>query len=371
MTFDPTFLRRSGRFSLWSQRLDDVLFSSLDDLGTEVRQRREESWEMSVRVQDLRAFKGDDDSLLIEVNHTDAGKPKILAPSNWAFAQLARYVNAPSDYLSRLPADMAASNLNWGMQSASRAPLQILGRGEDIGELRAVTSQAYQRIWDETVLDMVQHAIDGERWEVPLVDHAVRDSQNARPAANALSVSDRYMYIFLVDRNNPVRVRHHPPLRRGFIIWNSEVGASSVSLTTFLYREYCCNRIISGMTHAQEVKVRHIGRAVERLNEEWLEFLRNYAGESATGIEKRIRAAQEYETPGRAEGGWLQWLRAQGFTAQQARAGIKYAKQEEGQAASLWDIIQGLTASARQIQHTDTRVQLEVAAGRLMQCVHR
>ena len=33
---------------------------------------------------------------------------------------------------------------------------------------------------------------------------------------------------------------------------------------------------------------------------------------------------------------------------------------------SLWDIVNGITASARQIRHTEERVKVETAAGRLM-----
>ena len=42
---------------------------------------------------------------------------------------------------------------------------------------------------------------------------------------------------------------------------------------------------------------------------------------------------------------------------------------EEGQARSLWDIIQGVTAHARSIQYTDERVKVEALAGKLMQTV--
>lgn len=42
---------------------------------------------------------------------------------------------------------------------------------------------------------------------------------------------------------------------------------------------------------------------------------------------------------------------------------------EEGEARSLWDIINGATAFARQIPHTDERVKIEAVAGKLMQVV--
>lgn len=40
---------------------------------------------------------------------------------------------------------------------------------------------------------------------------------------------------------------------------------------------------------------------------------------------------------------------------------------EQGKARSIWDIVNGVTAYARSIPHTDQRVDLEIKAGKLMQ----
>ena len=45
------------------------------------------------------------------------------------------------------------------------------------------------------------------------------------------------------------------------------------------------------------------------------------------------------------------------------------AESEQGEARSLWDIVQGITASARGIPNSDTRVQVETKAGKLMDIV--
>ena len=50
---------------------------------------------------------------------------------------------------------------------------------------------------------------------------------------------------------------------------------------------------------------------------------------------------------------------------------MKNAKAEEGEARSLWDIVNGITAYARQTPHTDERVKLETAAGNLLSTVSR
>ena len=51
------------------------------------------------------------------------------------------------------------------------------------------------------------------------------------------------------------------------------------------------------------------------------------------------------------------------------RNAVSSATAEEGEARSLWDIINGVTASARAIVHTDDRVALEREAGKLMRFV--
>ena len=350
----------------WVIRPFDELFPSIDELRKAVSQRKERSWELDIRPEDLQVRDEKEGDLVVEVSAPGIGEPKVLTPTHWAFAQLARYAQAPSGYLSSLPPELAARNLAWGLRHRTiQNRMKILGLGNGCGILRAVTSTYYQRIWDEAVLDVIERINHDGRWQVPVADY---DSQNPEQATTALCASDRDIFVFLVDQGNPVQVKGEA-LLRGIIIRNSEVGASAVSLKTFLYRSYCNNRTIFGLTNKRYLSMRHVGRAPERFSEDWPEFLRSYAEESAGQTEKTIKAAQDFEAPVHTEEGWEGWLRQRGFTSGQAEEAVRIATEEEGQARSLWDIIQGITASARSIPHTDTRVELEAAAGRLMQYV--
>jgi len=58
-----------------------------------------------------------------------------------------------------------------------------------------------------------------------------------------------------------------------------------------------------------------------------------------------------------------------GFSAPTANAAVARAIAEEGQARSLWDIVNGLTAEARDVPFQDQRVALEQRAGDLMKVV--
>lgn len=48
------------------------------------------------------------------------------------------------------------------------------------------------------------------------------------------------------------------------------------------------------------------------------------------------------------------------------RDAVQFARAEEGRCESLWDLINGFTASARSIEFADARIELESRAGKLM-----
>ena len=205
------------------------------------------------------------------------------------------------------------------------------------------------------------------RWKVPAASY----SHSSPKRATTLYASDRDVFIFLVDPDNPIEVGGDDVLFRGFYTWNSEVGSQVFGLSTFLYRYVCDNRMIWGATDVQEVRIRHTRGAPERFASEGANFLRRYAEESPKAIEAGILKAKEYEVPqGEKEGGgWESWLKDRGFTGTMAKAAVTTAQAEQGEARSLWDIINGITAHARSIPNTDDRVKLETQAGQLMRYV--
>ena len=348
--------------SEWATRPDDQRYLSIEDLKAAVEQRKADSWTLTTPVQDLRVQVND--GLEVEAYDITRGEPRMLKPTHWAFGQLAQYAQAPASYLRKLPHELAAINLQWGLEhNPLRDESLVLGQTNGANVLRSMTSTSYGRIWDREVVEAVERANHDGRWQVPAASYTSRDPKRA----TTLYASDRDVFIFLVDPQNPIDVGGET-LFRGFYTWNSEVGAAAFGLTTFLYRTVCDNRIIWGATDVHELRVRHTSGAPERFAYEGSRYLRRYADEGSGRTVAAIKAAQEYEAPAvsKGEGGWTTWLRERGFTEAQAKNGISAAIAEEGEARSLWDIVNGLTASARQIRHTDERVKVEAAAGRLM-----
>jgi hypothetical protein len=350
----------------WATRPDDDRYTTLEDLREAVEARKDQSWTSVNSAKDLRMRV--DDGLIVNAYDTTKGEIRALTPTHWAFSQLAGYAQAPAAYLRRLPSDLAAINLQWGLEhSPIRPDSLILGQSNGSDVLRSMTSTSYGRIWDREVVEAVQRANSDGRWKIPASSYS---TQNPR-RATTLYASDHDVFIFLVDPERPIEVGGET-LFRGFLAWNSEVGASVFGLSTFLYRYVCDNRIIWGATQVNELRIRHTSGAPERFAYEGETYLQRYSNESTAQIENTVRRAQAYELrdaekPGM---GWDKWLQARGFAQGQAKSAIDSAIAEEGQARSLWDIVNGITASARTITRTDDRVKLETAAGRLLDTVN-
>jgi hypothetical protein len=148
------------------------------------------------------------------------------------------------------------------------------------------------------------------------------------------------------------------------------VGDKTFGLCTFLYSYVCDNRIIWGATDIKELRIRHNSLAPEKFTSEFGPMLKKYSDESTKLLTDGIQAAKNKQLKeAKDEDTLVEWLRKKGLTKEQAEGSIDKATVEEGQVATLWDIVQGITAYARSIQWTDQRVALETTAGQLMRTV--
>lgn len=351
----------------WASRPDDQRYLSLGELRAAVEQRKQECWTATPPVKNLRVLPAGSDDLVIECYDPTHGETRQLVPTNWSFSQLSGYAKAPASYLRQLPSQLAAINLQWGLEhNPQRSDALVLGQSNGHDSLRAMTSTSYGRIWDRDVVKAVQRMNDdsGGRWEIPAATYTTTNPKRA----TTLYASDRDVFLFLVDPKNPIEVGGEQ-LFRGFYTWNSEVGSATFGLTTFLYRYVCDNRIIWGATNVQELRIRHTGGAPERFMYEGARYLRRYAEENTLQIASGIKRAQDTDIPVKKDQTVEGWLQSRGFTKAQAKASVETATAEQGQARSFWDIVNGITAYARSVPHTDDRVKLEAQAGKLMEMV--
>ncbi len=351
----------------WATRPDDQRYTSLAELKQAVMQRKRESWTATPTTGSLRVVPAEGGDIGIQVYDGTKGEERVLAPTNWSFNQLAQYAQAPAAYLRKLPAELTSINLQWGLErNPLRSDSLALAQSNGSNHLRAMTSTSYGRIWDHEVVEAVEKVNPDGRWQIPAASYTTTNPKRA----TTLYASDRDVFIFLVDPNNPIEVGQEQ-LFRGFFTWNSEVGSAVFGLCTFLYRYVCDNRIIWGATDVKELRIRHTGGAPERFAYEGARYLKRYAEESSGGLIAGIKAAQNAVIPlNRGKDETVQdWLQSRGFTKAQAKASVDAATAEEGAARTVWDVVQGVTAYARSIPHTDDRVQLEAKAGKLMEAV--
>ena len=338
----------------WRNRPADQRFFCLDSLHTVCRDKAEASVSQTFNATEVIAVNHEDRDIRIET-------PKFTGRVNdWSFSQLAGLASVPGEYLKRICPELAVINLNYGLQYLRHVDNSLFywwpnGQPET-PELRAVTGTGYGRYHDFRCVEDVQEITNGE-WTVPW-------DLTERPAATTLYTSDRDVWMFLVDQKHEIKVPgQEKPAYRGFLVRNSEVGAGSWSLQSFLYNTVCDNRMVLGMTEIGSIKIRHSSSAPDRIRWEGKAMLRDFANASPAQIETRLKRAQEIrinrdENPN-------EWIRKQGFTKAMSDRIFKRALDEQGKCETAWDAIQGLTAMARDVPNTDHRVRIETDAGLL------
>lgn len=344
----------------WSTRPQDERFQTVEALKNFVLNRKNISAEALVNMKEVNVIDRDDD---IKLNYVGTD----FDLTNWSFNQLCIIADAPSAYMRKLSPALSANNLRYGMEKADNInKLLISANGNKT--VRAFTSPSYGRIWDIDVVHAVERLQEiNPSWHNPPA-YRVGKFGDVQSMENAgLYASDRDIFMFLVDEEHKIEVGKES-LSRGFFIWNSEVGKTTFGITTFLYRYVCGNHIVWDAKQVQSQRVVHRANASGRAFNEVLPTLKQYVEASSMFETQTIKKAMEYRIADN-EPKAIEWLRARDFQLSEAKQGIETAKNEEGSYNSLWNIVQGLTASARNRPHVDARLDLERRAGKLLNIV--
>ncbi|WP_140846718.1 DUF932 domain-containing protein [Paracoccus sp. FO-3] len=369
---------RNGRVSSeWFSRPDDERFLSLDDLWTSLKGRSERSRTRIVGTADIRVEASRNDGERLQLMLPGAEAP--VAPTHWAFGQLASMVGAPAAYLRQLPASLAGINLQYGLSSNRVEQIKTLETEDRRTELRAVTGPDYGRIHDHELVEAVQriagNGTGDTRWKVPgVLDWSTGvynpDVEITRDTTT-LYASDRDVFLFLVDDHNPIEAGKLPDgspdlYFRGFYCWNSEVGAKTLGIASFYLRAVCQNRNLWGVEDFQEITIRHSKYAATRFAHEAAPALTRFADSSPKGFVDGIKAARQ-QIVARTDEDRADFLRKRGFSKPEAAKIIDKVLVEEGHPpASIYDFVQGITRLARDKPHQDARLDLEGRAKKLL-----
>jgi hypothetical protein len=355
----------------WASRPDDQRFLDLESLKAHVAGRRLISREATLRLDEL-SVDADDENVYLSGHN---GAP--VSFTNWSFGQLAQQVGAPAGYLRKLPAQVAKLNLLVGLNGERGTEqsklLYSYGQDEQRGELRGMTGPMYGRIWDEQVVDAVQHMNADGRWTVPTPFKKPGDTAPSTfivdKHSTTLYASDRDVFMFLVDEDRAIEVDDQAYFR-GFYVWNSEVGRATFGISTFLYSYVCANRIIWNATDVQELRIRHTALAPDRFIEQALPALNAMSDASPQPIINAIKEAKATKIADTVAG-VEKWLADKGIGKLESKVGIELAARggdtgASGDPTNVWDVVQGLTALARDIPHADERITFERQVGALL-----
>jgi len=349
----------------WSSRPSDERFVSLTDLDTFVQGVKQSSHAkaMSSRGITCQPVEGDNQAMVCVGPNGGA-----VGITNWSFGQLAQRAGAPVGYLRSLPSPMAADCINYGLHvSRDVEDLGILlYKNGGPAELRAVTGPNYGRIWNSTITRaLVERFGDGLTGDFRIPGEFGKEVLITKDNTT-LYASDRDMFVFLADERHRIEVpnrRDGKPgaMARGFFVWNSEVGSSTLGISTFLFDYVCCNRIVWGAQDYSEVRIRHTSGAPDRWLEDVVPAIESYANSSASNVVNAIEQARAHRIEN------VDDFLAKRFTRSQVGA-IKAAHMADEQRPieTLWDATTGVTAYARGIQYQDSRIELEREAGKIM-----
>lgn len=349
----------------WASRPADERFLSLIELQAAMRANRAVSASKVVSSRALSIAPVEDNPRGLCVIGPN-GAP--VTPTHWSFGQLAGLAAAPAGYLRELPAPIAADCLNYGIRQRDAKDVGVLLRknAEGVNTLAAATGPNYGRIWNATVADnLVSRFGDGVSG-----DFRVPGEFGKAVAANrdntTIYGSDRDMFVFLADEEHRITVPNRRngesgEMARGFFVWNSEVGAQTFGVATFLFDYVCMNRIVWGATQYREIRIRHTASAPDRWMDDVVPAIQSYANSRTDNIVAAITHAKQHRLDD------LDAFLAKRFTKSETVA-IKAAHMADEQRPmeNLWDVVVGATAAARAIPHQDARVDMERKGGAIL-----
>ena len=348
----------------WASRPAEERFTSLDTMQDHFDVLRDHSRSAVVSSRAVFARPTTDNQGLLIAGPSGAE----YTPTHHAFGQLATLAGAPAGYLRNLPAPMAADCLNFGLQvdrDIEEVGL-LLTRNGGAPVIRAATGPRYGRVWNSDVIRALRDRFgDGITGNFRVPGEFGR-AVTVTGANTTLYASDQDCFVFLADEKNRIAIPDRRDgqsgtLARGFFVSNSEVGAGSLKIRTFLFDYVCSNRIVWGADNVQELSIRHTASAPDRFLEQVQPALLEYAQSSAAGIESTLRSAQSMKLDKVDE-----FLAKRFGPRVGPRIQAAHVLDEGRPIETIWDAVTGATAYARSIPYTAARVDFEAAAGDLL-----
>jgi hypothetical protein len=351
----------------WASRPTDERYLSLPEMLGVADAQRARARIAKPSVRSLRADHTASGDLVLKGNEDAEANL-----THWAFTQLCQLAGAPSGYVGRLPAELAADCLTHGFSQASEesATKLLIDAADACRTVRAATGEDYGRIWNRDVIrSLMNHVGDGVTgdWRVP--GEFGKDVIVTRKNTT-LYMSDRDMFIALADEHNRIEVPNRRDgktgsLARGIIVSNSEVGARKLRISTLLFDFICCNRQIWGLQSWEEIDLRHTRLAPDKWQDAVLPAIELSLKADLAPMQLQVRAAQRARIGSKDE--VIKYLTKHLKLASDVNGAIQAHNEDEGRPIeTVWDAVTGTTAYAREQTYQSDRVDLERKAGKMI-----
>lgn len=354
----------------WAKRPADEAVYTFDELLTRAAKVRDDSREADPLAWSDLSIAADGERALRVV--TPQGSAKL---THWATQQICTVVSAPTDYLTRLPAALAAQNLNHGLREncARTGDALLLKQRTDSGiQIRSITSNRYERVWDAEIAELAHKLHTKGTWG-PCEAFKTATGQTPRAWSEAKKlplgwVGDRSSFIALADYEGAVNV-NGSKLARFALLSNSEVGAQGLKIVFGLMDFACANFILWGCQQVTEVSARHVGDVRERFQTLTAPMHKALTSGERDDLRSGLQAAQNHLI-GDDKAEVLKRV-SQVTRLPMAHIEMAWDKAEEtpryGDPRSSWGMLSGLTEASQEIHaNADKRTAADLAAAKLM-----
>jgi hypothetical protein len=362
----------------WAKRPPDERYLDMPSLLASLEERQfnsDEFPDVPLTLETLQARYVKEGPLAGNLYAAEYGDvPAIF--TNWSMGQYNRVVRGPDlGWLRDMPAPEAAHALNASLKyrdhPGEKVKLLVQPPTDGSSVLRAVTGPEYGRIWDADVVRSLILLLE-DRWVVPgkIAGRGMADAYTeVTKESTTLYASDRDVWVFLVDEQHPIDIDGGSYFR-GLIVSNSEVGDAKFRVQSFYLNKVCQNRIIWDAIGMRELKIRHSRLAPTKFLEQAVPAIAAYANASTRGVAEAFAKARTV-TVGKTIEDAEEFLRQEGFN--QFESGLIPVLAERadgigssGDPTSIYDLLQGATAYARELVYADGRVEFERRSGGLL-----
>lgn len=290
-----------------------------------------------------------------------------LRLSHYSMGQLAGMARVPMPLLERLDVSTRVRVLNQTLPRNRRYRTALVDRGH----MRCLTSDRYERVWDADIVGEV------ERWLLPngfvpakptinTDDRGTNLMGNNKPA---LFRSDRDSFFFFYGEKSSGEAGFGG-LRKGVVVYNSEVGAKSFGFSTFYFREMCSNFLIWDATGVKARRARHTG-AVIGVVREFREDLQQIGAVLTTAELDAFEQARTVrfvpEGSSEREQAIRRLVREFRLPEADATAAADLVRAPENPGEfTVWGVVNGITSAAKAMAYAGDRADFSTVAGEVL-----